>query len=315
MSAEDAAAAAAGDMDMGFEYYRYTPSIPAAVVAIILFALSTLAHGGQSIWRRTWYWIPFIIGGICQCAGYIGRIMSSNETPNWEMGPYILQTIMILVAAALYAASIYMVLKRIVVATNGERHSIIPVKWLTKLFVISDVISIFMQLAGGALLAMADLPADFHTGEMVIVGGLFVQLAGFGLFLVVSAIFHRRMIRAPTEASQSPNMPWQQYMSVLYAGSVLILVRSIFRIIEYLQGNAGYLMAHEVFLYIFDAVLMFTVSCLFNVYHPGSLISRETLSKGQYMSESDMELQNSASEQTYTRPQAHVQYQATSRYS
>lgn len=49
------------------------------------------------------------------------------------------------------------------------------------------------------------------------------------------------------------------------------MVRSVFRVVEYLQGNAGYLLSHEVFLYIFDAVLMLGVMVLFNWVHPSEV--------------------------------------------
>lgn len=80
--------------------------------------------------------------------GYIGRAMSSQESPNWTLGPYIMQTLLLLVAPALYAASIYMELGRIIALTAGERHSVIRRQWLTKIFVIGDVISFVAQGAG-----------------------------------------------------------------------------------------------------------------------------------------------------------------------
>jgi hypothetical protein len=41
-----------------------------------------------------------------------------------------------------------MVLGRIIVLTDGEAHSPIRVKWLTKVFVTGDVISFLAQSAG-----------------------------------------------------------------------------------------------------------------------------------------------------------------------
>lgn len=49
------------------------------------------------------------------------------------------------------------------------------------------------------------------------------------------------------------------------------MIRSVFRVIEYVQGNAGYLLSHEVFLYIFDALLMLAVMLLFNWNHPSEV--------------------------------------------
>ena len=41
-----------------------------------------------------------------------------------------------------------MMLGRIILVTDGEEHSLIPKKWLTKTFVAGDVISFLMQGGG-----------------------------------------------------------------------------------------------------------------------------------------------------------------------
>lgn len=83
-----------------------------------------------------------------ECLGYVGRIQSSKQTPDWTLGPFIMQAILILVAPALVAASIYMILGRIIIAVDGEKFSLIKKRWLTKIFVTTDVIS-FLVLSGG----------------------------------------------------------------------------------------------------------------------------------------------------------------------
>jgi len=60
-------------------------------------------------------------------------------------------------------------------------------------------------------------------------------------------------------------------MVAIYVVSVLIFVRSVFRVIEYAMGNAGYLLRYEIFLYIFDALLMAAVMIILNVIHPGEI--------------------------------------------
>lgn len=55
---------------------------------------------------------------------------------------------LILVAPPLFAASIYMTLGRVIVALNCHQFSIVPVRFLTKIFVIGDVISFLLQCGG-----------------------------------------------------------------------------------------------------------------------------------------------------------------------
>jgi hypothetical protein len=112
------------------------------------------------------------------------------------------------------------------------------------------------------------------TGEKVILGGLGLQILFFGFFVVVALIFHMRIHKEPTSTvlvDIDIRRAYRKHLYALYAGSTLILVRSLFRIIEYGQGNDGYLISHEVFLYVFDAVLMFCVMLLFAWVHPSEL--------------------------------------------
>lgn len=52
-----------------------------------------------------------------------------------KLPPFIIQSILILVAPALFAASIYMVLGHVIRLLHADDISIIKPKWLTKIFV------------------------------------------------------------------------------------------------------------------------------------------------------------------------------------
>ena len=118
-------------------------------------------------------------------------------------------------------------------------------------------------------------------GQNIIVGGLVVQILFFGFFLVVAAVFHLRISKNPT--AESRDVPWKRHINTLYAASILILIRSIFRVVEYQQGNDGYLLGHEVLLYIFDAMLMLGVMVLLSIVHPSqiSILLRRANAIGQ----------------------------------
>ncbi|GME29236.1 Rta1 domain protein [Neofusicoccum parvum] len=216
---------------------------------------------------RTWYLTAFVIGGFFELVGYAGRAVSASQDVGcWTMMPFIIQSIFLLVAPALFAASIYMILGRITLLTDGEQHSIIRRTWLTKFFVGGDIISFLMQTGGGGMMAKGS-----KVGEQLIVGGLFVQLFFFSFFVVVAGMFHRRMAMVPTSKACLPEVRWRHYLCTLYIVSLLVLVRSVFRVVEYLQGSDSFLMRTETFLYIFDALLMFAVMAWMNWFHPGEI--------------------------------------------
>ncbi|KAL2861837.1 putative RTM1-like protein [Aspergillus pseudodeflectus] len=236
-----------------FKLYRYDPSIGAAAVFIILFLAAAGIHTFQVVRTRAWFVIPFVVGGHFEWIGYIGRAISGDEAPNFTVKPYILQTLLLLIAPTLFAATIYMELGRIVLLTDGEAYCFIRRTWLTKIFLVGDIIS------------------ALTTGENIIIGGLVMQLIFFSLFVITSIKFHLGLRNAPSRKVLHSQPPWERHMYALYGGSALIFVRSLFRLIEYAQGNDGYLVSHEVYLYIFDAVLMVLVMVLFAWVHPSEV--------------------------------------------
>lgn len=66
-----------------------------------------------------------------------------------------MQTLLLLVSPALFAASIYMILGRIIALVEGGKHSLVRLTWLTKIFVAGDIFSFTLQ-AGGTFLQYCD---------------------------------------------------------------------------------------------------------------------------------------------------------------
>lgn len=114
--------------------------------------------------------------------------------------------------------------------------------------------------------------SNYNLGQNIIIAGLCIQILVFGFFIFTAAIFEWRMCQVPTKKIRDDiTLPWLKHLHVLYWTSGLILLRSIFRLIEYAMGDDGYLLANEVFLYVFDAVPMFAVMVWFALVHPSEV--------------------------------------------
>ena len=203
--------------------------------------------------------------------GYAARIACHNDTS--KLGSYIIQQMFILLPPVLFAASIYMVLSRIIIALRGDDYSPIRPSRLTKTFLAGDIISFYIQGGGGGLTAAGSRsngtgPNLSVLGQWVIIGGLVFQIIIFGLFCVTAIKFHKRYERSVVAPAWGE---WKQMMHMLYFVSGLIMIRSLFRVVEYVTGTNGYLMAHEWPLYVFDTILMFGVLALFFFYHPSRI--------------------------------------------
>ncbi|KEF53278.1 uncharacterized protein A1O9_10726 [Exophiala aquamarina CBS 119918] len=253
----------------GGDYYlwKYLPSLPASIIFIVLFTALTIAICWRMARTRSWFCIPFAIGGLFEIIGYVTRTYARDHTD--KIPPYAVQNTGILLAPVFFAASIYMVLGRTIRAVHGERFSIVRPTWSTKILVTGDILSLLVQ-AGGAGLMVSSKNRDM--GEYIVIGGLFIQLGVFGFFIIYTAVFHNRMKKYDTaESSHQGFVPWRKMVSMLYACSVLIVIRSVFRVIEYIMGQDAYLLSHEWTMYVFDAVLMWAVMVIFFVWFPQGL--------------------------------------------
>jgi hypothetical protein len=93
----------------------------------------------------------------------------------------------------------------------------------------------------------------------------------------VTALFHSRIRSVPTRKSYSVTAPWQSLLYILYVASVLIMIRSIYRVAEYVGGSDSVLQTSEFFLYILDGLPMIFVALIFNWFHPSRVVNRGKL--------------------------------------
>ncbi|OQD63514.1 hypothetical protein PENPOL_c009G02298 [Penicillium polonicum] len=244
--------------------YDYTPSKAGAIIALICYGLSASYHIFQMIKLKSYFFTTFIVGAIMMTVGYIFRAASAGDTT--VLATYIGQNVCILLPPSLYAASIYMIYGRIVMYTGEPGLSVISPLKVTKIFVIGDVLAFLTQASGGGMMANSSMA---RMGQIITIAGLFIQLIFFGGFLTISIIFGRRVQQTKTTLR---GLPYGTLLYVLFAVSALIIFRCLFRVVEFCQGNDGYLMKHEVFMYVFDTIPMFAVQAVFHFSHPGKVL-------------------------------------------
>ncbi|OAA56727.1 RTA-like protein [Niveomyces insectorum RCEF 264] len=171
-----------------------------------------------------------------------------------------------------------MVYSRVVRAVDGVRFSPMPPRWTTAVFVVGDLLCLNIQSTGGGMLAKTE---SANTGDHIIVTGLVLQVLVFCCFLVNCLIFHRRFHAhaAAAGTATNSNAPWQACLHMLYATSFFILVRNIYRVVEFITGQDGYLLEHEWPTYAFDGALMLLVMIGFFVWYPSQLkpVQRDTM--------------------------------------
>ena len=161
-----------------------------------------------------------------------------------------------------------MVYSRIVRAVRGDRFSLISPRWTTIIFVVGDYTCLSIQSNGSGLLAK---PKTVHIGDYIIVTGLAIQVVMFAGFMLCCLAFNIRFGTHIAKAGFVSDVPWQPCLNMLYATSLAILVRNIYRMVEFIMGQNGYLLTHEWPTYAFDGALMLLVMVGFFVWYPSQL--------------------------------------------
>jgi hypothetical protein len=206
--------------------------------------------------------------------GYYGRAwshQSRTEIKSWALGAMLIMT-----APPLLAATIYMILGRIIRSFDAEHLSRMRVKRLTLTFVLNDVICFCTQLGGIGIQVTGDANI-ISIGDKVVLAGLIFSLFVFALFVWIAVDFHRRLSREPTKLlliNSEESLPWKRYMIALYISSLAMIIRNLVRAIQFGASRLSPVNTQEAYIYVFDAFMMFISVAVLLVYHPGNLIKK-----------------------------------------
>ncbi|KAF5232818.1 hypothetical protein FANTH_12797 [Fusarium anthophilum] len=170
---------------------------------------------------RSAFPIPMIIGCGMEAAAYWFRSRSHDNLR--QTLPFLIQNLLVLVAPPFLAATIYMSLGRITRALKAQEASLISLRWITKVFVLVDLICFATQTAGAIMSGSEDLD-EAKRGQTIIIGGLVLQIVAFALFIICTLTLQLR-IRAspPVHCVAGVIAHYRRYFIALYCTSGLFL--------------------------------------------------------------------------------------------
>ncbi|KAM0748533.1 RTA1-like protein [Meredithblackwellia eburnea MCA 4105] len=252
--------------------YHYTPSLAMAVVFIILYAISTLAHTYQTFKCRYKWMAVMVVGGIVELMGWAGRIWSREDMNGGGLGSgFTMQISLLIIAPTFYSAALYMLLG-VVISELGPKHSPISPKIFKILFILADFLSLVLQGIGGGLASVASsdtIPdrSGIKRGGNIMLGGIVFQLVVMVVYLAYGLYFVLRS-RREVEAAGSK-------MKLLLLGmtiaSICIIIRGVYRTAELGQGFDGGLARNQL-TFLLDAVPISIATFVLNIFHPSRLL-------------------------------------------
>ncbi|KAI0724596.1 RTA1-domain-containing protein [Cerioporus squamosus] len=260
--------------------YGYTPTRSVCFIFVILYSVTTLLHGFQAIRSRAWWLLPTVcIAGIAEVVGWGARTKSSYD-PTQRM-PFIIQTSILVLAPTPFVAALFIGFGRITGRLGAEYSRLSPALY-SKIFLTGDIISLLVQGSGGGIAAGgSDDPDKARLGSNIIIAGLVVQIISMSVFcFFMSEYVWRRVNDRPFHklayGEAAVRVPVDRHMKMLLAGitisTVLIYIRSVYRIIEFADGFNGKIAHTQVLFNVFDGMLVTLSMYTLNFMHPGQLL-------------------------------------------
>ncbi|KAH0557084.1 hypothetical protein GP486_005125 [Trichoglossum hirsutum] len=234
----------------------YIPSLPANATYLSFFSLILVVQIGLGSRYRTWGFMAGMFCGILlEILGYIGP--------------------------AFVSASIYLCLGRLINTIGAEISRFKP-RTYACVFVFCDVISILLQVVGGAITASArDNYQDANArrvrqkGVHIMLGGLAYQVFSLTLFMILWGEFSLRASKAPAEMKNQgfeklrSTFKFKAFRPALWLATICIFIRSVFRVVELNQGFGGPIANNEPSFLVLEGPMIIIATGVLTIFHPG----------------------------------------------
>ncbi|KAF9147638.1 hypothetical protein BG015_010679 [Linnemannia schmuckeri] len=282
-------------MPANSDILKYEPNIPGNIVTGLLYAILGLLFSYHIFCHKNKWALCLPIGAFASSLGFFLRL--GLDPHDMKVPIFVIQNILIIATPSAFLAFNYMLYGRLVTAIDPQfvsdksrprmaksRYSFIPPRIVGHAFVCSDITTFLIQVAAGSMVGNAgsNNPSLANIGDKLFLVGVCAQGVSYCLFTLLLSDTLMRLVaeRRKTGLSQ-PESRWMGLdrntsltVAALYFSSLFIIIRSVYRIVEFVQGHQGYLISHEVFLFVFDVVPLILAIGIWAIIWPTVLLDR-----------------------------------------
>ncbi|KAB5592102.1 Protein RTA1 [Ceratobasidium theobromae] len=252
--------------------------IPSNVLTGVSFALYVITATALGLCMRKWgaRWMLCLVVGCYTFSIGLALRFGLAKNPH-SKAIYIVEYLFVVLSPCAFLAADYILLGHLVQHLNAGQYLFIRPNRVTKIFLISDLVTFAVQACGGGMSTSNDLDR-LTTGQNLFLAGLAMQMASFALFSALYIVFLVRVYRnAPEVWHHNPPVPWYQNWKTLAIALGLscvgILIRSVYRTVELSQGFHGHLATTESLFYGLDTYPLFVSVAIYVPFWPGRFIS------------------------------------------
>lgn len=193
--------------------------------------------------------------------GFATRLAGAYHTS--DLGVLIASTVLIMSGPPIYALINYFVLSRLLyyMPYLAPLH---PGRVATTFLGLDAVCEILIGNGAWRMANSSMTAKQRQVGANMVLASLSLQALLFAGFGILSALFQRKAERAGVLKREM-----RVVLYVMYVSALIVTIRCIYRLVEYVLGWDSTIYKNEVFFWVFEASIMFVNTALLNAFHPG----------------------------------------------
>ncbi|KAI8319176.1 hypothetical protein GQ54DRAFT_320437 [Martensiomyces pterosporus] len=271
-------------MNEAIYYFTYVPTNTVPQIALAAYFIIGVVLVIQTVRARAQHWI-FILAGTA-FAESLGYAFRTACVYNITFGLYVLMVLFLLLPPNALALVNYKTLGMVVrESAASPRWFWLRPKFITWFFFASDLLSIALQGAGGGMSTQESLQ---DQAKIVALIGLTIQLVFFAAFFAIAIYVWLRpeYTVAPGPKDRDEKSTKRKVMSIVVVTTIVLYLRSVYRIVEFADGYGGKIYSAEWAFYVFDTILILITFLTYMVCFIGHNFQRaSTVSSGVHVEE------------------------------
>ncbi|KAM9911167.1 hypothetical protein OXX59_002395 [Metschnikowia pulcherrima] len=306
--------------------YKYELNRPGNIIFLVIFTLIASFNFFMAFRsKQKWYNICFITGFVLEQVGFIGRVLGFMD--NQKTMYYAMQSLCLTVAPAFIMAGIYFLFAQSVAVHGRQYSLLKPMWYSYFFISADILSILIQATGGALLSDGGKSQEKWgdiimFVGILIQIVAITIFLFFWFIFLG-RTFFHDRdsipahcsyrkksalnyiklLLNVPSareyklghlDAFYNPKYQsirfrtlYSYYPLALSVAVILVYIRCLYRVVELKMGFDGYLMSHEVYLFVLDSVFIALTGFVFIPFHPMFVFGRDNVLTKKDIQESD----------------------------
>ncbi|KAF3941738.1 hypothetical protein ABW19_dt0210404 [Dactylella cylindrospora] len=251
-----------------WSYWYYCPDGTLPIIFAAAFGISGCIHSWQAWHYRNKYMPIYVIGCFLATAGLAIRAYTARAGDLQSLGLLIPSQVFIYSGPPIFSAALFFVFARISYYVP-QAAPITPYR-IVRTFISLDGLCEALVGAGTGMFVNTTAPERQEIGQNLLRAALVLQLLLFISFAWFS-------IKLQLNAKKlGIHGRWKNALYTLYVCGALIMIRCIFRVVEFFEGFNGHLVRHESYFYALECIPMVVNTLYMNSMHVSRWLPRKS---------------------------------------